>query len=449
MRRIMADIRPVLREIFNQDFSSFEDPDKFRRAFFAKNLTITDLKKIANLVLGSQASAGGQVIPDAIAIPGNRKQAPFIILAQLHGNEPAGLAGIALAMALSQAGKLERDVIGVIGNPVAAQQYFEAWSAAPTARQETRDAYRSGLDEQGNLLPDMNRIPVDFKTQDASNPHIKRAQELYVLAEQASGILDIHSARGDMVCVTDYKHEKHLKHSPIRRVLTHLAEAIAAHASGVRSVRTFKTTIADLNNIQCQVGIEAGRHESPTAPQIAASFTLSLFYTLGLTKVTPLVEKETGQFERYEVKPRITYADLVHSGKLTKDDQVYMVLPCSTIEEIPKQAARVVVENKDKSLALQTALEHIIKPAGKLRYALHQYDEMEAIKKNQVVAVALPSGVEFKAPQDFSGIFLSKSSTLYTKDPAVGPWPVPADKLASVKFCYPCDVSKWRIDFKG
>lgn len=443
----MPDIRPVLREIFNQDFASFEDPDKFRRAFFAKTLTITDLKKIATLILGSQAAVGGKVIPDAIAIPGNRKQAPFIILAQLHGNEPAGLAGIALAMALSQAGKLERDVIGVIGNPLAAQQYFDAWSAAPTARQETRDAYRSGLDDKGNLLPDMNRIPTDFQEQDARNPHIKRAQELYTLAEQASGILDIHSARGDMVCVTDYKHEKHLKHSPIRRVLVGLAEAIAAHASGARTVRTFKTTIADLDNIQCQVGIEAGRHESPLAPQVAASFTLSLFYTLGLTKVTPLVEKETGQFERYEVKPRITYADLAHKGSLAKDDQLYMALPCTAIEQIPKHSARVIVEHKNGTLALQTALEHIIKPAGKLRYALHQYDEMEAIKKNQVVAVALPSGVEFKAPENFSGIFLSKSAVLYDKDPSVGPWPVAADKLASVKFCYPCEVSKWKLAF--
>jgi len=444
---IMADIRLLLREIFNQDFSSFEDPEKFRKAFFAKTLTLTDLKKIANGVLASQVSLGGKTIAGAVAIPGNRKQAPFMILAQLHGNEPAGLAGIALALALSQAGKLERDVIGVIGNPLAAAQYFEAWSQAPTARQETRDQYRCGLDENGNLLPDMNRIPTDFQKQDPTNPHIKRAQELFFLAEQCSSILDIHSARSDMICVTDFKNEKHLKHSPIRKVTLGMSEAIAAHASNTAvKVQTFKTLTAHLSNINCQIGIEAGRHESFGAPQIAASFTLSLLNTLGITKVPPLFDKENGVFERYDVKPRITYGDLAHDA-LAKDDMVYMALPCKAIEEIPKNSDRVIVKKKDGALVLQTALEHIIKPNGGLMYALHQYGEMEAIRKGQVLAVALPSGAEFKAPHDFSTLFISKSASLYPKDPAVGPWPVPADKIASVKFCYPCDVSKWKVMF--
>ncbi len=442
----MPDSRAILREIFNQDFSTFDDPEKFRKAFFAKTLTITDLKKIASVVLASQVTLGGKTIPGAIAIPGNRKQAPFMILAQLHGNEPAGLAGIALALALSQSGKLERDVIGVIGNPLAATQYFEAWAHAPTARQETRDHFRCGLDESGNLLPDMNRIPIDFQKQSASNPHIKRAQELYFLAEHASGTLDIHSARGDMICVTDYKHEKDLKHSPIRAVLTNLADAIAAHASGTAAVKTFKTHTMALPNIQSQTGIEAGKHESPGSPQIAASFTLSLFYTLGLTKVPPLTQKEDGKFLRYDVKPRITYADLVHD-KLGKDDMVYMAMACKTIEDIPQKSDRVIVKKKDGSLALQTALEHIIKPTGELCYATYQYSEMEPIKKDQLLAVAVPSGVEFKAPANFSPLFISKAQSLYPKAPAVGPWPVAADKLGSVKFCYPCDVSKWKLTF--
>jgi hypothetical protein len=443
----MPDMRPILREIFNQDFSSFEDPEKFRKAFFAKTLTLTDLKKIAGGVLGSQISIGGKTIEGVIAIPGNRKQAPFMILTQLHGNEPAGLTGIALALALSQAGKLERDVIGVIGNPLASAQYFEAWAAAPTTRQETRDAYRCGLDENGNLLPDMNRIPADFAKQDAKNPHIKRAQELYALAEQASGILDIHSARGDMVCVTDFKNEKHLKNSPIRKVDFGMSEAIAVHASNAAmKVQTFKTLTAHLSNIECQIGIEAGRHESAGAPQIAASFTLSLLYTLGLTKVPPLFDKENGTFERYDVKPRITYADLAHDA-LGKDDMVYMAMKCKTIEEIPQKSDRVIVKKKDGTFALQTALEHIVNPTGELCYATHQYGEMEAIKKGQLLAVAIPSGAEFKAPSNFSTLFISKSASLYPKDPAVGPWPVPADKLGNIKFCYPCRVSKWRIDF--
>jgi hypothetical protein len=72
---------------------------------------------------------------------------------------------------------------------------------------------------------------------------------------------------------------------------------------------------------------------------------------------------------------------------------------------------------------------------------------MEAISKDDVVAVAVPSGVKFHAPENFSGIFVSKSAALYDKDPAVGPWPVAADKIGSVKFCYPCHVAPLKLDF--
>lgn len=443
----MPQIAKLLHEIFNHDFSQSDDPAKLRRRFFNKHLTLTDLKKISSAVCDSQVSIGGRTIPAAITIPGNHRGKPFIILAQLHGNEPAGLAGIALAMALSKAGKLERDVIGVIGNPLAAEQYFDAWTAAPTARQEVRDPYRCGLDKDGNLLPDMNRIPVDFMEREPSTPHIKRAQELYTLGQNACGIADIHSARGDLVCITDYKYEKHLKYSPIRKVLVGLADAISAHASSGAKVQTLKTTLAPLPNIESQMGIEAGRHESPDAPEIAAAFTLALLYHLKLTSVPPLEEKENGAFEQYHVSPRITYGDLSHSGSLKNNDQVFMALPCNTPEKLPQKCARVIVKKKNGDMAVQTALEYIVSPGGELAYAVHQYEEMEAFKKGQVLAVAVPSGVEFKAPADFSPIFISKSGSLYSKDPAVGAWPVVADKIASTKFCYPCDVSSWKIDF--
>ena len=55
-------------------------------------------------------------VPAAVRLRGKQDRPPFVILAQLHVNEPAGLAGIALAMALAQAGQLERDVIGVVGH---------------------------------------------------------------------------------------------------------------------------------------------------------------------------------------------------------------------------------------------------------------------------------------------------------------------------------------------
>lgn len=407
-------IRHLLLDIFNHDFTQTAEPDEFYRAFFARPLALGDLKKISACVAKSRVSLDGHTIPAAMVIPGATSgKLPFAIVAQLHGNEPAGCAGLAMAMALSQAGVLTRDVIGVIGNPLAAAQYFEAWSANPGARQETRDCYRSGLDKDGRLLPDMNRIPVDFMEQDPSIPHIKRAQELYAVGRNICGIADLHSARGDMVCITDYRDKRHLKDCPIRAVLTGLADAIAAHASAKVAVRTLKGTLLPLPNLESQTGIEAGSHEDPKAPEVAASFMSSLLSTLGISKMPPFYGKEDGMFVRYAVRPRITYADLVQEGTLSPDDRVYMAREDNNGNYVP-----------------------------------HQYEEMEPIGKGQVVAVARPSGTLFKAPYDFSGIFVSKSAELYDKDPSVGPWPVDASRLSAVKFCYPCEVSKWPVDFK-
>lgn len=408
----MDSIRHLLRGIFNHDFTHFTAPGDFERLFFERRLALADLKEVYEKVAASQYEATEKSIPSALLIPGQEHAAPLMILAQLHGNEPAGLAGILLAMALSSAGKLKRDVVGVVGNPLAASQYFAALEEHATARQETRDAYRCGLAEDGSLLADMNRIPVDFMMRVANNHHIKRAQELFAIAQSASGILDIHSARGHMVCITDHKRDQDLRHSPIRSILTELAEAISAHSSGQTTVRTFKGITESLPNIISQTGIEAGKHESAEAPHIAASFTLSLLHALGMADAQPLREKEDGTFMGYAVRPRIAYADLICEGTIQKDDKIYMARTAQPGE-------KPLIEG----------------------YVAHQYEEMEAIAKGQVVAVAVPSGAVFKAPRDFSGIFFSKSATLYDRDPNVGPWPVAADKLGTTKFCYPCDVS--------
>jgi hypothetical protein len=356
---------------------------------------------------------GGANIPAAILLKGteNGNKQPFVILAQLHGNEPAGLAGIALAIALSEAGLLKRDVIAIIGNPLAARQYFAALEQNPGARQETRDAFRCGLAENGELLPDGNRIPVDFMTRADGSQHTKRSRELFILGQNISGIIDLHSARGNMTCITDHKNDNDLKHSPIRAILTELAEAISANASKTVTVQTLKTILFPLANITCQTGIEAGRHEDPKAPYVAAAFTLATLYNQGITDVRPFDENDDGMFTRYSVQPRITYNDLLSEGELAPDDFIYMARENNgSIEE-------------------------------------YQYDEMEAIKAGQVVAVARPSGTVFRAGSDFSGIFLSKSGKLYDKDPAVGPWPLPAAKAGEVKFCYPCIVSDMKINF--
>ena len=252
----------LLRDLFNHDFSELANDAQFHALFFTRILGTHELRLICDSICAQSVTLGGKTIPAAHRIKGNNTGAPYAIIAQLHGNEPAGLAGILLAMALSEAGKLERDIVAVIGNPLAATQYFEAYEKNPHARQETRDAYRCGLSPEGTLYPDMNRIPVDFLTREPNDHHTRRAQELYTICQHIEGILDIHSARGNMLCITDHKHDSELKDSPIRNLLTGLAEAISAHASATVAVKTLKTIVSPLPNITSQVGIEAGRARS-------------------------------------------------------------------------------------------------------------------------------------------------------------------------------------------
>lgn len=440
-------MRAVLTDLFNDDFAGAGDSRTFHARFFGKTLSLRDLAKISAAVCASTVTLEGKTIPGAVLIKGSGSGKPYALLAQLHGNEPAGLAGIALAMALSAAGKLSRDVIGIVGNPVAAEQYFTAWEKNPSARQETRDAYRGGMHPDGSLMPDMNRIPVDFLSRAPDNHHIKRAQELYVIGKNSCGILDIHSARGNMLCMTDHKRDADLKDSPIRAILTGLAEAISVHASAGVTVQTLKTILTPLTNIESQMGIEAGRHESADAPHNAASYTLSLLHTLGFTSIAPLFDKENGVFERYAVQPRITYNDLAHAKTLRGDDHVYMAKTCHSLASVPARSDTVVVKKKDGWYALQSVADFTRKPAGEMEFALYQYDEMEAVAKGQAVAVAIPSGTAFAAKEAFSGIFFSKSAALYDKDPTVGPWPVAGDTIAGTKFCYPCKVSEMKIRF--
>ncbi len=400
-------MQKVLIDIFGHDFTGI-NADGFAAAFFAPPLTWSHLARIHEAVVAS--NSGG--IPASVRIEsGNAQEKPFAILAMLHGNEPAGLAGIVLAAALANAGLLSRDVLGVVGNPLASAQYFAAYAKNPDARQETRDAYRCGLAADGSLLPDMNRIPLDFLTRDDGTAHTQRARELHAMAQTIWGLTDIHSARGDMVCFTDFKHGRDLRYSPLRRVLVGLSEAIAAHASAQVSVQTFKTILAPMAHIHSHTGIEAGRHEDPNAPMVAASFTLSLLYNLGITRALPHFTGENGMFERFTVQPKLSYADLVADASIPADAMIFM--------------------------ARET-------PAGIIHA---QYEEMEAMKAGQVVAVAEPGNIALRAPRDFSGIFFSKAAALYDKDPAVGPWPLPVSTMASTKFCYPCAVSDWKMDW--
>lgn len=394
-----------------------------------------------DLVHASGTVIGGKSIPSAMLVGSKSKEAPVMLLAQLHGNEPAGLAGILMVLALQEAKMLTGEVLCIIGNPLASEQYFSAFMEAPRARQEIRDAYRCGLGEGGALLPDMNRIPVDFMSRPADNHHTRRTQELFHAGNHVCGVLDIHSARGNMICITDHKHNSELENSPIRAVLLGLAEAIGAHSSTAAvAVKTLKTILSPLPNIKYQVGIEAGRHETENAPLYGAMFTQAFLHTIGFSKAEPFMpEKEDHMFECYHVQPKWTYDDLIIKGELLPDDKIYMALECTSDETIPKRADRVIVKKKDGSYMVQTFMQYIVQPLGTLEYAVYQYDEMQEMKDNSVVAVAVPSGTQFICPRTVSGIFYSKSASLYDKDPAVGPWPLSPAAIKDVKFCYPCD----------
>ena len=396
---------------------------------------------------GANHTINDQRIPACLHLKTESKTPPILILAQLHGNEPAGLAGILLAMALHEAKFLKQDVLCMIGNTLASEQYFSAYSEAPKARQEIRDAYRCGLGAGGVLLPDMNRIPSDFMEGEATTPHVIRARELFMVGQHVSGILDIHSARGNMCCITDHKHNSELIQSPIRSVLVGLAEAISSHTSTQKTVvRTLKTILHPLPNIKYQVGIEAGRHEAVDTPYNAATFTLAFLHTIGVSSASPTRKKESGIFDCYHVQPKWNYSDLQMDGKLQPEDKIYMCVPCLSVQAIPKRSDRVVVKKKDGTHALQTIMQYIVQPAGDLKYAIYQYDEMEIIQERAVVAIALPSGTTLRSPATVAGIFFSKPASLYDKDPAVGPWPVHAAYVSEIKFCYPCLVMREKLD---
>lgn len=443
----MTTIRHVISELFNHDFAKTKSSADFIEHFYEKTLTIADLKPVHDLVHAASCEMGGKAIPSALRIGPESAQPPVALLVQTHGNEPAGLAGALLVFALAEAKMLTQPVIVLIGNPLASEQYFSAFTEAPRGRQELRDAYRCGLGAGGVLLPDMNRVPVDFMQRQSDDHHIRRAQEIFHVSQQVSAILDIHSARGNMLCITDHKHDSELKNSPIRAVLLGLAEAISAHSSGKSTVQTWKSILAPLPNLKYHTGIEAGRHEAEDTPLYASMFTHSFLHAIGASKATPYTtKKETGEFDCYHVQPKWTYGDLKTEGTFVEDDKIYMAIPCKSADNIPKRADRVIVRKKEGAYQVQTIMQYIVSPAGTLVYAVYQYDEMEEMKKGAIVAVAVPSGTVLKAPENASGIFFSKSATLYDKDPSVGPWPLLASTRNEIKFCYPCLVKKQKLN---
>ena len=425
----------LLEDIFGSDFSHLREDAAFIQRFFERPLNLDDLRKVHSFLAAS----------DTLQIPGislvGKKKAedlPFVVMSQIHGNEPAGLAGILLVMALSEAGFLQKSVYLAIGNLIASTQYFEALAGHPNTPQESHDVYRTGLDSIGNPLRDLNRMPPIFMQMDATNdPSMARAQLLYRLGQRSSGLLDIHTARGNMVVITDHTNDQHLLYSPIRQILTNLLASI----SSATSTLTLKQCWEHLPNIESKTGIEAGRHEAPEAPYIAAEFTLSLLYNLGISTLKPpRLSTENGVFSRITVGNKLAFRDLVPDTNqdLLQGEMLYPVKPIRDLSDIPPGTEKLLVENNGK-LSLQSAAA----PYGTPRYAVYQFEELEPIAADQIVMVAVPSGITFRAPHTFLPLFVTKSAEKYS-DPAVGPWPVSPERMGE-KFAYPCKARKYLI----
>ena len=408
---IATNERQLLQKIFETSFVNCVNGKTLNKRFFSKKLTLKNLKIAHDFLQSRTANFNGVEIEAAHRI--NTSNHPddeqaFMLLVQLHGNEPSGLAAFLYALALRQAGLLKKPVLAVIGNPLAAKQYFAHYAEHPKSPQEDRDAFRRGVDENAELLADMNRIPTNFRQLNPEAAHyVKRWQELDFMSENVTGILDIHSARGDMVCVTDSSDNSLLLNTNIRNILVGLTEAIGTATAS----ETFKTVAGKKPNIKYQFGIEAGTHEDPKSFQHASEFTAAFFSNIGISDASPLMKNDNGTFYEYQVMPKLSFADLVPTEPIVETD-IFI-----TVKET----------------------ENNLLP--------YQYKEMQKIKAGEILALSTTSTTRLSAPFSFSTLFITKSAEVYS-DPAIGLYPVPAHKM-DTKFCYPCVVKKIKIGKKS
>lgn len=438
-------IDTLLSTLFGNDILHESDTTALTEHLLRVQFGREQLQAVHDFVARQSVTVDGQTIPAVLELPATEPSHEVMgLIAQLHGNEPAGLAAIAFAMALWRKQLLNATVYCIIGTPLAARQYFEAWQRDPLAIQESRDGFRRGYDTSGQLLRDPNRIPADFRDH-PEGPHNARAIALEALADRFTVTLDIHSARGDLICVTEYTELKHLLYSPIRNVLAELASNIGSHASAC----TFKTLLLKKPHIRALTGIEAGRHEDPASPTRAIAFTHALMFNLGLTTVAPAAtyrQSETHAFALFQVGSTLNFSQLQKMVKAPgkNDDRYYTVKPSNYEQAKTAEAPEVIVRHADCSLELRQLAEVSEQEESRVAYRLHQFAELEEVYEGDVVAVAIPSGIELKAPTDFYALFVAKSAALYN-DKAAGVLPIATSALEQ-KFCYPCSKRVVRVE---
>lgn len=424
----------LLTSLFGDDVLSLPLTEAAAR-IHATHFGRAELRRIHDFLAAQSVELGDESLPAVMHLPVKGATETLGLMAMLHGNEPAGLAAIAMAIAFWRRGELTGNVYCILGTPLASAQYFDAWDKAPDARQETRDFFRRGYGEDGKLLRDPNRIPPDYR-EDKDNPHNARAIALEALADRFTATLDIHSARGELICVTECTEMAHLKNQPIRNVLGELAGSIGSHSAAV----TFKTLLLKKPEIKALTGIEAGRHEDPEAPNRAAAFTHGLMFNLDITSVPPLpdyLKHENGVFHFYDVGSSLPFSGLLSAeGTRVQDgDVLYTVMP-STLEQAKKAASENVLLRDGGTLRVKATAVVTAEEAASVAYREHQFEELEEIRQGQVVVAAVPSGALLAAPSTFSGIFVAKRSALY-EDKAAGVLPLPASEMEQ-KFCFPC-----------
>lgn len=474
-RRVTSLLRPAVRSIRHANYETNDNLvtstyDNVTKAIYGvtnpsltdfqnKKLTHQDIEKIwKNLTFSATTyknSNNRESCLSSCLSFGPESEKSSVILTMIHGNEAAGLAAIANCIFLEKSNLLKQKTYVILGNPIAALQYFSHLKELPFMPTNTRDHFRSGVCVKSNILSDPNRVNVKILEPDYIPPdrNQERMQEIlkFLVAVKPNFLLDIHTQREGGAMITGCNDENLLKNSPISTICKGLLDSIGKHDSLV----PFKlVALKELPHLS-YIGIESGEHEKDESVEIAQKFSLTFLANIGACPPELSENKKNKQrFTSVEVNSAIYFSDLKfmtskhslaqkNSNQTIKNDEFY------TVKEIHDQASLgnddlvIITETNGNSKVVNYAEAKLGNYS--ITYKVHQYLEFEQIEKDQVVAIAIPSGNELLAPKNMSGIFTvkSKKNFLSLKDS----FPVDAEKLQTAKFLYPIKAKNITINF--
>lgn len=480
-----------LQKIFGTNFREFSgNPEGLRAAFFGHTLTMQDLYQTYKLIADQEivvdvpeAPEGKISVPAAMCIGDENAKTAVLQMAQVHGNEPAGLGVLLFGMALSEAGVLNGKIYGALGNHHAASYFWEAWRDQPHIPAAARSPTRTMIGEEDRM--DLNRFRPDRAEK------LKEDYAAFLDEMLASDNVMLH--RGAKLCALARKPEVTLIFDPhtsrqepdgIRTINISLRQMqLLESGEGVYGgllrgvpddIRIFpsgllgklgqsdpKITLKELfeaakgDKKTPIIGIECGHHETlhDCAPR-AIKFYNALLHNMGFSGVRPEgYSADKGQFLRYEVQGRLGLGWL--QGEIKQGDVIYPVKPLASAAEIPALPRPQDVKHKyadplqviftsAKGASLVTAEDDAGRIAiagriakGEKAHLVYQFREMEEIPKGQTVMLGVPSGEALKTPQEMMVFFPTKSSYVYGNKP--GMWPVEVKDVATAskaKFGY-------------